>query len=315
MTAIEGQSGALRGAPPRALARAAIASTCALAANLVAAQPVVGDHEALANDRPEAWALRYLGGTTLFTSFGEGTDPTGSARWTLAMDLGHVPRLSDRQRRVGFNGTKLENLNKSPLFGRVRAGYAWAPGWTAEVAYTPPLTIDGAKARNLWAIAVGGRWWQQGPWSLGSRLFAQTGSVRGDFTCAAELANVTDPALNPYGCEAASRDTIHLRYAGADLTLAWTSTDWQAHLGAGAIRTNFHVQVDALTDGVRDRSRRESKGALGYVALGMRWRLDPAWSVASEVLHVPLHVRRAPTYARESDALTSLRVQVRRVWR
>jgi hypothetical protein len=293
----------------RLIARAA-ASLIGACCTAALAQPVSATTETLVNDRPEAWALRYLGSTTLLTAFGDA--PSAAPwQWTLAADLGHVPTLSASQQRVGFNGTKPEDLNKSPVFGRLRVGVALPLGLAAELAYTPPVEIGGAKPRNLIAASIGGRWWSQGPWSVGSRLFGQTGSVRGDFTCAADLANVTDRAINPYGCQAPSNDRVDLRYVGADLTLAWRTGQWQWHAGGGAVKTDFSVEVDALTDGVRDRSRLYSKGKLGYVSAGGRYQLAPQWSVASELLFVPLDVRRAPAYARESDGLTSLRLQVR----
>ena len=296
--------------PPRLLAHAATALIGACS-TIAAAQPVdTSSSQSLANDRPEAWAMRWLGSTTLLTAFGSVPD-AAPWQWNLAVDLGQVPRLSDAQQRVGFNGTKAEDLNKSPVFGRLRVGLALPLGMAAELAYTPPLEVDGAKARNLIAASIGGRLWSQGPWSFGSRLFGQTGSVRGDFTCAAELANVTDRTINPYGCQAPSNDQVDLRYVGADLTLAWRTGAWQLHAGGGAVKTNFRVQVDALTDGVRDRSVLTSTGNLGYLAAGVRWAIAPQWSVASELLHVPLDVRRAPVYARESDSLTSVRLQLR----
>lgn len=277
---------------------------------VVHAQPVTGGSETLASDRPEAWAMNYLTATTFLTAFGE-VPALPAWRWGVAAELGHIPRLTDAQRRVGFDGTKLEDLNKSPVFGRLRFTLGLPHDWVTEIAYTPPVEIAGARTRDLFALAIGRRLIERGAWTLSARAFGQAGSVRGDITCPAELADVTDPARNPYGCRAASNDRLTMNYYGADLTAGWNAGAWHLHAGVGAVRTELAVQVDALTDGVRDRTRLLARDVLPYFALGARRDFNAHWSVAAEVMHVPLEVRRAPGFARESDPLTSLRLQLR----
>ena len=63
--------------------------------------------------------MNYFAASSLMTSFGESPE-LRPGRWSVAAELGHIPRLSDAQRRVGFNGFKTEDLNKSPVFGRLR---------------------------------------------------------------------------------------------------------------------------------------------------------------------------------------------------
>jgi hypothetical protein len=83
------------------------------------AQTIVHNDEHLASDRPEAWAMNYVAASTFMTAFG--ATPTLAAwRWGVVLDLGDIPRLSEAQQRVGFNGIKQEDLNKSPIFGRIR---------------------------------------------------------------------------------------------------------------------------------------------------------------------------------------------------
>jgi hypothetical protein len=81
--------------------------------------------------------------------------------------------------------------------------------------------------------------------------------------------------------------------------------------GLGLVRTDLDVQVDALTDGVRDVSHLFARGYQRYFTLGTSYDLGAKWSVAAEVLYVPLNVRRNASAARESDPLTSARLQVR----
>ena len=136
-----------------------------LASQAAPAQTVIEDNRSLASDTPEAWAMRYFAGTTLMTSFGE-TARLGPWDWNIAFDLGSIPHLSDAQQRVGFGGFKNEDLNKSPVFGRLRLALGLPGAWVAELGYTPPLEIGGSRARNVVALAVGGRLFESDAFSL-----------------------------------------------------------------------------------------------------------------------------------------------------
>lgn len=272
------------------------------------AQEVFREDETLAPDRPEAWALNRVAAASLMTDFGQ-TGATAAGDWAIALDLGHVPHLDQRQRRVGFDGSKLEDLNKSPVFGRLRLAVGLPAGWVAEVGYTPPLEIDGARAHDLFALSIGKRLLARGRFALSARAFGQHGRIEGDITCPARLAGLVDAAANPYGCEAASRDRVAVAYHGLDLTARWQVEPWAWHATAGTVRTELAVQVDALTHGVRDRSRLSSHDRLAFFALGVTRRLGGRWHAGIEVLHVPLEVEREAGRA-ESDPLTSLRLQL-----
>ena len=293
----------------RSLLQCLLASICLLGFD-VRAQAVFREDEALAPDRPEAWAMNYFAASSLMTGFGE-SPALSPGRWEIAAELGHIPRLDEAQRRVGFNGFKTEDLNKSPVFGRLRLWLGLPAGWVAEVGYTPPLSIDGARARDLVAVAIGRRVFAHGRYALSARAFGQHGQAEGDITCPAILAGVVDSERNPYGCRAASNDRIDLHYYGVDLTSAWTAAPWQWHAGLGVARTELEVQVDALTYDVRDRSRLTARDTLPFIALGASRELGTRWSVGLEILHVPLTVRRDPGAPRERDPLTSLRLQLR----
>ena len=274
----------------------------------VLAQAEFREDESLADDRPEAWAMRHAAAATAFTAFGA-TPALAAGQWRLALDVAQVPHLDRRQRTVGFRGTKLEDLNKSPVFGRLRGRLGLPGGWIAELGYTPPLDIDGARARDLVAVAIGRRLLERDGFTVSARAFGQSGRIEGDITCPAELAGHPDALANPYGCEAPSRDRVRLHYHGLDMTAAWQRDAWSWHATAGAMRTESAVQVDALTHGVRDRSRLSSHAGNGYLAIGGSRRLATHWWLAAEVLHVPLRVRRGRDAAREHEPFTGLRLQ------
>jgi len=277
-----------------------------LASGGARAQAEFRQDERLAQDRPEAWAMRFATGTTLFTSFG--ADPPD--RWDLAMDVGHVPQLDDDQRRVGFNGTKTEDLNKTPVFGRLRLRAALGGGWFAELGYTPPLLVDGVRPERLFAGAIGRSFAVGERWRWQARVLGQHGGVRGDITCPEALVGVDDPVRNPYGCQARSDDVVDMHYYGADLTAGWHSGAWRWHADAGVVRSELQVQVDALTFDVHDRSRLVANGWMRWLAFGVRRGLSPRWDLGAELLVVPLWVQR-PGEGSERDPLASLRVQLR----
>ena len=281
-----------------------------LASHVAPAQTVIEDNRSLASDTPEAWAMRYFAGTTLMTSFGE-TARLAPWRWNIAFDLGSIPHLSDAQQRVGFGGFKNEDLNKSPVFGRLRLALGLPGDWVAELGYTPPLEIGGSRARNVVALAVGRRLFDGDAFTLSMRALGQVGKVQGDITCPARVAGVTDPLQNPEGCRAPSQDTFTTNYYGIDATVGWAAGDWKWHAGAGIARTQLSVQVDALVAASHDRSRLISDGTLPWFTIGVRHDFNPQWSLGAELLYVPLDVRRPPDFSRANDPLTSVRVQLR----
>ena len=76
------------------------------------------------------------------------------------------------------------------------------------------------------------------------------------------------------------------------------------------MRTEFAVQVNALTLGVRDQSYLTSSGPMRYGTLGASYDLDTHWNLGAEVLYVPLKVQREINGPIQNDPLTSVRVQL-----
>ena len=254
--------------------------------------------------------MNYVAASTLMTAFGE-TPALAAWRWSVALDLGYIPRLSEAQQRVGFNGIKQEDLNKSPVFGRIRLVLGLPGDFVAELGYTPPLSIDGAQPLDLVALSIGRRVFESDRFTLLVQAFGQHGRVQGDITCPARLAGVTDRQQNPFGCQAPSNDHLMLNYYGLEATSGWAAESWHAHASVGAARTELAVQVDALTFNVRDRSRLVACGVLPFATIGASRDLDARWNLGVEVLYVPLRVQREPSAPSESDPLTSLRLQLR----
>jgi hypothetical protein len=272
------------------------------------AQTIVRDVERLAADRPEAWAMNYVSASTIATGFGAAPD-LRAGQWRLDADLGHIPRLDARQQRVGFGGEKAEDLNKSPVFGRVRGTIGLGAAWVAELGYTPPLRVDGSRARDLVTLAIGRRLLDRDAWSVSARIFGQHGAAEGDITCPAQVAGPFDPERNPFGCVEASRDRIALNHYGFDATFAAVRADWSWHATLGAVRNEPTVQVDARVFTVRDRSYLIARGVLPFLALGANRGLGDRWQFGFELLHVPLQVRRPESDRVRDDPFTALRLR------
>lgn len=274
------------------------------------AQTVVRADEHLDAERPEAWAMNYFAASTLMTAGGQ-TPALAPGRWQVAVDLGHVPRLSPDQRQVGFNGFKSEDLNRSPVFGRLHGWIGLPGGWVGEIGYTPPVEVEDTRARDLVALGLGHRLVEHGAYTLSLRVFGQHGHVHGDITCPERLAGVEDSERNPYGCRAASRDRVTLNYYGLDLTSSWSADEWRWHATVGAVRAETEVQVDALTFDQHDLSLLQADSVLPVFVVGAQRDVNARWSVGAELLYVPLQVRRQDGADRENDPLTSLRLQLR----
>jgi hypothetical protein len=78
----------------------------------------------------------------------------------------------------------------------------------------------------------------------------------------------------------------------------------------GAARNELEVQVDALTGGLRDRSRLVANAWRPFVTLGAQRAFGPRWRLSVQWLHVPLAVRRTAGAERERDDYGALRAQL-----
>jgi hypothetical protein len=246
----------------------------------------------------------------MMTSFGEVPELAPMAL-QFGAELGSIPWLDDRQQRVGFGGSKDEDLNKSPAFGRVRGWVGLPWGLVGELAWTPPVRIDGAKPEDLFAAAIGGRVLSRDDWTLSLRAHGQTGRVGGDVTCPRRLAGVEDAGVNPFRCLEASDDRIDLRYHAVEATFARGTRTLRGHVTLGLARMEPEVQVDARLRGLRSVPQLFTRGDTAYIALGATRDFGARWQGAAELLWVPLEVRRADESGAGRDASWSLRLTVR----
>lgn len=275
----------------------------------LAQTPTVGRTQQLSFDRPEAWALKRTSSLTLLTTLGPPPE-LAAGELELAVDLVWNPSLDERQRRVGFTGNKDEDLNRLALIPRPRLRVGLGRGVSLDVAYSPPVEVEGLRP-NLLAVGLERPLWRGERWALGARVFGQMGTVSGDITCPSDVAALEPGAPgNEYGCEAPSDDEMTLDHAGLGLTggYRWPGRNAGAiHLGLLATYSDLAFQVDALTSGVHDRNRLVTDGWTWAALAGGSWPLSGRVRLGVEALYTPLEVVRPPATTAENDDLLHLR--------
>lgn len=276
-----------------------------LAAAPLGAQPILRDDEELAFDRPEAWAMAWFAAVTLHDGLGgpRGLEP---GEVELAFDAASVPSLSREERRVGFRGTKVEDLNRTAVVGRPTVALGLPAGWTLEVGWMPPVDVDGIEP-DLRSLALSRDLLRTSQLHLAGRLLVEDGSFRGDLTCSRDdVGRGPDPDSAVFiACEAPSDDELEITLWGAELQAALPSPRWTPYAALGHVRLDAALQIDARYNGLRDLSRLTTEGGIWTAAAGVAFRPTPRWRLAAELLYAPLDVVRRT--GRESDPLLHAR--------
>ncbi|CAL1240916.1 hypothetical protein [Candidatus Methylocalor cossyra] len=294
-----------------------LAGSLVLAAGAAPADTVIDGTEHLASDRPEAWGMNYVTSITLFTGLGvPRSREFGDLE--LGAELGWVPALSEEQRRIGFNGTKVEDLNKAPLFGRPRLTLGLPGRFALTLSYLPPIRVFGVKP-NLFAFALERPLYEAGPWTFGARLYGQIGEVEGAFTCPGKVAKFPPgSAENLYGCQGASADRSSQRYAGLELSGAYRIAalgGLTPYLAVAGNLLDTQVQVRAQTFGVPDRRRLVAQTWTFSLSAGLVYPVDDRLSLSVGLFYSPLWVTRPPASSSDNDGLFNVRALVSYRWR
>jgi hypothetical protein len=287
------------------------------AVETAAAQPVAIGVERIDSERPEAWAMQYFTG---ITSVGGFTVPERRQAGAISFggELVWIPVMSEARRRVGFNGTKLEDLNKAPFFVRPRATVALPGALAVTIAWVPPVETFGVRP-NLLAMALERPMYESTAWSVGWRAHGQTGTARAAFTCPQDAVRFPPGTLaNPSGCLEPSSDTATLRYVALELS-AGQSIARRTVAPHGAVAVNYfdnQFDVDArrfdVLDGVRqefiDRTSQKSHATRVSLTGGVAFRLADRLQAVVDVFYMPLWVKRGANGARQNDSLVNARV-------
>lgn len=261
-------------------------------------------------NRPEAWAMKYFSSVSILTGLGP---PVARDTWSLSvgLELDTIPRLSEDQRRIGFGGFKVEDINRLPVIFRPRITVGLPAKVSLDVAWVPPVELRGVKS-NLLAIAFERPVYSADPWSLGLRVYGQIGEVEGDFTCSEDDASFPPGSPgNIWGCEAPSEDELTLNYVGAAFTGGYRLKKTDFHWGLAANYMDMEFQVDAVTYGIIDRNLLLADGWTWSFNGGASWRLGARTRLSAEIFYSPLSVVRPPSTTEENDPLINLRTMLR----
>ena len=252
-------------------------------AGAAAGQTLIELTEDLDSDRPEAWSMRYFTSISLLTGLGspEAMEP-GTVE--IGLEGGWVPSLSERERRVGFNGRKVEDLNKTHVFGRPRVTFGLPGKFSLPLAWAPPVEIGGVEP-NLISAAVGRPFASRGAWRFGWRLYAQTGKVEGDFTCDENtVAAGDDPQRNPFRCQEVSSDEVSMDYLGVEVSTARRSEGrFEPHFALAVNHLDTEFQVDAVYFDLIDRNLLRADDTLVSLTAGLGYRASDRWRLSGEL--------------------------------
>jgi opacity protein-like surface antigen len=263
--------------------------------------------EELDSDRPEAWAMKLFTSVTLPTGLGV-PERRGRGQFTLGLEGGLVPPLSDEERRVGFNGTKLEDTNKTRVLGRLRAEVGLSKTTSLELGYVPPVSRNGATP-HLLSLAVGRPFDLGARFTLGLRAYGQVGTLKGDITCsAAEAAAGADPEQNPFLCEAPSEDELSQGLLGLEVTTGYgRSGRFRPYVGMALTYMDLDFQVNARYSGIVDQTKQHWSGATVSFVGGLRYVPSPHWGLGMELFYSPLPILRPPYTSSANEGLFNVR--------
>jgi hypothetical protein len=264
--------------------------------------------ERIAFDRPESWAMKYFTSATLITGFG----PPRAMRFgalRLGLEAGWIPSLSQAQRTVGFNGTKEEDLNKLPVFGRLRLTLGLPLHLSVTVAYVPPIPINGVKA-NLLSFSIGRPFRLTRGLTVGAALYGQVGSIAGDFTCSeADVQAGVDVKRNPLNCLSRSHDRVDANYFGTELSASYRfarAHGLEPYATAAVNYLDLQFHVNARYGTVIDQTRLFTRGATFSTTGGLLFPVTRRLDLAAEVFYTPLTVHR-PQGGSTVDGLFNVR--------
>lgn len=262
-------------------------------------------------NRPESWAMKYFTSVSMMSGIGT-TETTRPGSIHLSFEGGFVPSLGEEKRRVGFIGSKVEDLNRTNVFARLRGAVGLPRRYVLEVGVTPPVEVDGVTP-ELFNLALARPLVESSSWRVGLRLHGQVGTIAGDLTCPAELAGVADSRLNPDECLVPSNDEVTQNYVGLEMSVArrLESTRWSPHVAASINYLDLEFQVDARYSAFLDRVRLLTAGYTYYVATGVSYRMNDKLTLGGEVFYSPLSVVRSAQVGSTNDELLTARFLAR----
>jgi len=289
---------------------AGILSLMLLASAPVRAQQVVIDEtENLAFDRPEAWGMKYYASLGILTSMGA-PERRAPGEVVLGFEGATVPQLSDEERRLGFNGTKLEDVNRTSFFGRLRGSVGLGAGLALDLAWTPPIEFDGAKP-NLLAAALSRPFSLSPSWRLGLRGYGQVGKIEADITCSAdEVAAGNDIDQNPFLCVEPSQDESRQKVIGLEVVAGYDSGGrFKPYAGVAVSYMDLEFRVNALYGAglIEDHGVQLADGTTVAALAGVTFAPSPRFRITGEAFYSWLSITRPPATSSSNEGFFNVR--------
>jgi hypothetical protein len=256
--------------------------------------------------------LKYFASTTLLSGLqppapAEGYRP-GSV--SLAIETGGLPTLDDGQRRIGFQGTVPEDLNKSPVLMRPVVRIGLLDKFTAVLAAPPPFQMFGVTPRLI-AFGLERPLLQHHLWTIDWRGYGQLGWVKGGFTCPKSvLAFVPGSSGNPTECVGESQDKATLRYGGMEFQVERSLRRMPKLTPHAAVAGNFIdgvFQVHAPVVNGLDETRLWTRGGTFSTSGGVSYRVTRNAAFVVDAFYTPLWVKRSAAAPRTNDGLFNIR--------
>ncbi len=262
---------------------------------------------------PEAWAMKYFASAMLFTGYGA---PKRMEPWetVLSLEFIHLPTLDEEEQRVGFGGSKPEDLNKAPAIIRPRLTIGLPAHFSATFSYAPPLDAFDARAA-LYAVSLNRPLRETESFRLGARVFGQYSHVRGSFTCPDDHWH--EPEYAPF-CSGASHDTLGVIVHGIELAMSYrldgipgVETDLVTYAGISGQYMDLEFEVDAPRSNPvrRDNRRLYTDGYTWAATAGLSYPVTDRIDLTGGFFYTPLSVQR-PGKDRRTETLLHSRVQV-----
>ena len=262
-------------------------------------------------DSTEGWAMKYFAAVGMMQANGP---PLWleKGKWSLGFELTNIPQLSEEERTVGFDGTKEEDLNKSPILARPLLHYGITNRLSASITYLPPVEVfDGLKT-HLTGLSVNYDIIRRDRLIWTMRLLGQWSEAEGDFTAPAEIAGNTDPEINPFGAIAPSEDVYASWNATMDTSIYYRlhrNSDTWLFLNASYSYGDYTFDVDVpQAEGRRHQRRFLTDGYIWVFGTGVDFRLTEKLTARTSIIYAPLDVTRPTDYEIENDSLVNFRL-------
>ena len=262
-------------------------------------------------DSPEGWGMAFM--TSAGLNLGQSPPSSGDdiGTFSISAELSSIPHLTREQQKIGFGGFKDEDLNKSPVFGKLRANIVLPLDFNAEISWTPPFKIDDSKPDDIWGAAISKSLVNNDRFGLGLRLFMLRGGAIASVTCSKDVIKYEPyTPKNTSGCIDKSKDKLQMDHEGAELFISFNApSNVHPWISLASINIDTSVEIDALLKTGRENLIVRSDGSLKTYSIGINYDFDENRALSFASSYTPLDVER-PRNTSGNDNFWNLRVGI-----